>query len=158
MELSITAKKIKFILEYYDLAASTFADEISIQRPSVSHILSGRNQPSLDVIKKTLQIYSDINPMWLILEEETQMLLSNPIFKPNLDENIEESTEFIASPTLTEEKNDDSLNDIDNNINEKIKNQKPDVQLSEISSKNGKKIERIIVFYTDKTIDSYEAN
>lgn len=158
MELSITAKKIKFILEYYDLAASTFADEINIQRPSVSHILSGRNQPSLDVIKKTLQIYDDINPMWLILEEEEQMLLSNPSFKPNLDEEIEKSNEISESPISVEEKNDESINEINNEISEKIKNKKPDVQLSEISSKNGKKIERIIVFYTDKTIDSYEAN
>jgi transcriptional regulator with XRE-family HTH domain len=43
-----------------------FADRIGVQRSSVSHVLSGRNKPSLDFLEKLLNVFPDIDAAWLI--------------------------------------------------------------------------------------------
>jgi len=48
------SKRLKEIFEYYDLSASSFADQIDVGRASISHILSGRNKPSLDFVMKVV--------------------------------------------------------------------------------------------------------
>ena len=47
-------EKIEEILNEFDLTPSRFADIIQVQRSSISHIISGRNKPSLDFIQKIL--------------------------------------------------------------------------------------------------------
>jgi transcriptional regulator with XRE-family HTH domain len=49
-----------------NLTASAFADEIGVQRSSVSHILSGRNKPSLEFIQKVISKYPKVDAAWLI--------------------------------------------------------------------------------------------
>ena len=58
--------RIQLILKTKNLSSSQFADEIQVQRSSISHILSGRNKPSLDFIMKILSTYSEVNADWLI--------------------------------------------------------------------------------------------
>jgi transcriptional regulator with XRE-family HTH domain len=55
------------ILTHFGYTATKFADEIGVQRSGISHILSGRNQPSYDFMVKTLSKFPDINAEWLIL-------------------------------------------------------------------------------------------
>ena len=57
---------IKFI-ETENLAPTKFADEIGVQRSSISHILSGRNNPSFDFIQKILSRYKALNAEWLVM-------------------------------------------------------------------------------------------
>ena len=66
MEDSIV-ERVVVLMEYYGLTASAFADKIDVQRSSMSHLVSGRNKPSLDFIQKVLTNFSDINPTWLIM-------------------------------------------------------------------------------------------
>ena len=47
-------KRLEFLLEYYSMNAASFADKIGVQRSSLSHLLSGRNKPSLDFILKII--------------------------------------------------------------------------------------------------------
>ena len=58
--------RIQLILKSKNLSPSQFADEIQVQRSSISHILSGRNKPSLDFIMKILTTYPEVNADWLI--------------------------------------------------------------------------------------------
>ena len=44
--------RIRKVMEYYQMSPTNFADTIDINRSSLTHIFSGRNQPSLDVAKK----------------------------------------------------------------------------------------------------------
>ena len=55
------------ILKQYNLTSTRFADELGVQRSGISHILSGRNQPSFDFLVKLMNHYPEINPDWLIL-------------------------------------------------------------------------------------------
>ncbi len=157
MSLSIAAKKIRFLVEYKNITSSAFADYIDIQRSSISHILSGRNKPSIDIIRKILRAYPDINPNWLLFDDEEQMLLASPDFKPDLDENNSPST---LDNSTEEEANDEEQENV-NPIEETettILESEPSIPMSALASKKDKKIERIIIFYSDKTMESYEAN
>lgn len=58
--------RFKYLMKLHNLSASAFADEIGVQRSSVSHILSGRNKPSLEFIQKVLHKYPKVSADWLI--------------------------------------------------------------------------------------------
>ncbi|MBN1180946.1 MAG: helix-turn-helix transcriptional regulator [Bacteroidales bacterium] len=57
---------VKFLTKN-GLSSTRFADEIGVQRSSISHILSGRNKPSFDFIEKMLLTYPNLNAQWLIV-------------------------------------------------------------------------------------------
>ena len=59
--------RIKQIMEYYQMAPASFAEQIGINRSNLTHLFSGRNQPSLDLAKKILHSYPEIKTEWLIM-------------------------------------------------------------------------------------------
>ena len=59
-------KRLEKILKYYSLSASGFADKIDVQRSSISHLLSGRNRPSLDLVLKINKSFPEVNLYWLL--------------------------------------------------------------------------------------------
>lgn len=59
-------ERLKQILDYYNLSASSFADKIDVPRSSISHLLSGRNNPSLDFIIKVETAFEEVNLNWLV--------------------------------------------------------------------------------------------
>lgn len=59
-------ERLKTILQHHQLTASMFADKIAVQRSSISHILSGRNKPSLDFILKVTNTFKDVDIYWLL--------------------------------------------------------------------------------------------
>ncbi|KDN56300.1 helix-turn-helix domain-containing protein [Flavobacterium seoulense] len=59
-------KRLEIILDYYSINASAFADKIGVQRSSLSHLLSGRNKPSLDFILKILEVYPEVDLYWIL--------------------------------------------------------------------------------------------
>jgi transcriptional regulator with XRE-family HTH domain len=60
-------QRIKQIIEKEKLSPTQFASEIGVQRSALSHVLSGRNNPSLDFMMKIKTRYPDINLDWLLL-------------------------------------------------------------------------------------------
>ena len=58
--------RIKLIMENEQVSSQRFAETLGIQQSTLSHILTNRNQPSLDVIMKIHQIYTDVNIDWLL--------------------------------------------------------------------------------------------
>ena len=59
-------KRLQKVIDFYEETASSFAEKIGVQRSSISHILSGRNKPSLDFVMKVLQAYPEIELYWLM--------------------------------------------------------------------------------------------
>lgn len=59
-------ERIEYLMNCYDLTSSQFADRTGIQRASVSHILSGRNKPSLEVMLKIYEAFPHIDMKWLM--------------------------------------------------------------------------------------------
>jgi len=54
-------KRLSKVINYYGESASSFAEKIGVQRSSISHILSGRNKPSLEFILKIISSYPDVD-------------------------------------------------------------------------------------------------
>ena len=58
--------RLKNWMESEGLKSSQLADNIGVNRATISHILSGRNKPSIDFLQKLLRAYSNLNSNWLI--------------------------------------------------------------------------------------------
>ena len=69
VEHSKIIERIKRIISDSGLSNSSFADKIGVPRSPISHILSGRNNPSLDLIIKILRNFDDINADFLLKGE-----------------------------------------------------------------------------------------
>ena len=65
-------KRITQILEEQQLSSSAFADTIGVQRSSISHVLSGRNKPSLEFILKTVRAFPTYSTDWLLFGKSSE--------------------------------------------------------------------------------------
>lgn len=124
--------RVKMIMKMNQMNAAAFADRIGVRRSNVSHVLTGRNKPSLDFIEKILIQFPKVNASWLI------------------SGNIQEETEGIyAAPESFPVTNGD------NTVRNKIIN----VNLEENTNvSSGKKVVKIITFYEDFTFDEFRPN
>ncbi len=57
----------------HNLSAASFATKIGVQRSAISHILSGRNKPSLDFLMKVYESFDEVALEWLILGTTTSL-------------------------------------------------------------------------------------
>ena len=60
------ADRLREIMDYYQLSASAFAEQIQVQRSSISHLLSGRNKPSLDFVMRVVKEFEEVELYWLL--------------------------------------------------------------------------------------------
>ena len=90
------AKRLQKVIDYYGESASSFAEKIGVQRSSISHILSGRNKPSLEFVLKTLSGFPEIELYWLLNgkgnfpphNEDSSSNSNNKMLKPNIVEKL----------------------------------------------------------------------
>jgi len=148
-------KRLEIILDYYSLNASSFADKIGVQRSSLSHLLSGRNKPSLDFILKILDIFPDVDLYWVLngtgtfpkSESENNINISSPapiVDTPIMETKIEQATD-IFSETLPDKKN---------LVEEKQPTSFSNTQ-NLVLPKNNSEIDRIVIFYKNGTFRTY---
>jgi len=64
---SAIVSRIEEIINNHQLTAASFAIKIGVQRSAISHILSGRNKPSLNFLMKIHDAFDEVNLEWLIL-------------------------------------------------------------------------------------------
>lgn len=60
------SQRLQKVIDFHDESASSFAEKIGVQRSSISHVLSGRNKPSLDFVMKVLNAYPNVELYWLL--------------------------------------------------------------------------------------------
>ena len=59
-------ERIKQVIELSGLTMTEFADLLKVQRSSISHLISGRNKPSMDFLEKLVEHFPSIDLKWLI--------------------------------------------------------------------------------------------
>lgn len=59
-------ERILSFIKSKNLTPSQFADEIGVQRSGISHLISGRNKPSLEFIQRIVSRYPEINVQWIL--------------------------------------------------------------------------------------------
>ena len=127
--------RLNKIMEYYDLSAASFADKIEVGRSSISHLLSGRNKPSLDFVMKIIKAFPEVELYWLLNGKGSFPKNSGSAVKqdqPEAREKVPLQDLFSHSAPISEE------------------------TLPQIASGNGKNIQKIVIFYTDGTFEAYE--
>ncbi len=63
-------EKIVQLMKSEGLTPSRMAEILEIQPSGISHLVSGRNRPSFDLLQKILRRFPNINPYWLMLDDE----------------------------------------------------------------------------------------
>ena len=58
--------RLQKILDYYHISATELSNQINFNRSTISHLLSGRNKPSLDFVMKVLQQFPEVELYWLL--------------------------------------------------------------------------------------------
>lgn len=147
-------KRLEIILDYYSLNASSFADKIGVQRSSLSHLLSGRNKPSLDFILKILEVFPDVDLYWILNGKGTFPKNSDPLHK------TENSVEQVAKQNIPTPSNSDTISE---NLFSEIKNPFviPVLETNKTENKNSSKeydsneVDKIVIFYKNGTFKSY---
>src|SRR5690554_5310606 len=131
------AERLQKVLDYYGLSASAFADAIEVNRSSISHLLSGRNKPSLEFVLKVLEKYPEVKLYWLLNGKGTF---------PAVEDKDDQS------PTLfTEETNNAFKTPTDNSANK--------VQAEAIYAENDDmpdNLDKIVFFYKDGTFKVFK--
>lgn len=143
-------KRLEIILDYYNLSASAFADKINVQRSSLSHLLSGRNKPSLDFIIKVIEVFPEVDLYWILNGKGTF---------PKSDDTIT-NIETTQNPAVEEKiiQNELEIPDLfsavpNNNFEKTVQHADSDYKITTPSSANN--IERIVIFYLDGTFKNY---
>ena len=90
----LVAERIAKIIKENNLSASSFSKMIGVQRSSISHILSGRNNPSLDLLLKIHKAFDYITLEWLILGDNSMEKPSSKIENRHNSELIIEENDF----------------------------------------------------------------
>ncbi len=134
-------ERLNSLLKYLKLTSSQFADEIGVQRSSVSHVMGGRNKPGFDFIRKILSRFPEISADWLITGDG-EMLRGKSKTEYEMFESEEERREEPEKEHKVREKamNKGILKDSENETGEENKKQQ---------------IERIIIIYKDKSFEEY---
>ena len=83
------------ILRAKNITARQFAEEIGIQPSGMSHILGGRNNPSLDFAVKVLKRYPEIDANWLLLGKGAMYGDSGETFH---ETSLQENTDMVEEP------------------------------------------------------------
>ena len=78
------SKRLQKVIDFYGESASSFAEKIGVQRSSISHILSGRNKPSLDFVLKVLASFPEVELYWLLNGKGTFPSESNSEIKEEI--------------------------------------------------------------------------
>ena len=125
-------KRLEKILRYYGLTATAFSEEIDFNRSTISHLLSGRNKPSLEFVMKVVKHFPEVEVYWLLNGKG-----SFPASEENKN-TAHLETKTVTQPSIPEKFQPESIHSTD--------------------KKSGKQdIERIIIFYKDGSFKEYRS-
>lgn len=173
-------ERISKVIEYSNLSPSEFADEIDVQRSSISHITSGRNKPSLEFIIKIKSKFPEILWDWLVTGEG-EMLKSELSSTSSAVESKEQDEKGKPVPlpdlfTMMKDDEDFGVDEEIDSINEspresfipppyktqenlsdsqRLGNLK-DYTTNQSTDNQENKIKRIVLFYENGKFESFE--
>jgi len=84
------------------LKSSWLADNIGVNRATISHILSGRNKPSIDFLQKLLRAYPNLNANWLITGIGYMTMHKEAMNKESLSKRIDKVVVFYDDNSFDE--------------------------------------------------------
>ncbi len=149
--------RIQKFLEVENINPSKFADEIGVQRSSISHILSGRNNPSLELIQKILARFDYLNAEWLITGK-------GEMFKPNRQPSLFDDIYMKTDTSVEKNENNEVKNEVaektpePKSVVEQKTNTSDLIPKTELNLFNGNvKVKKIILLYENGKAEIFDA-
>lgn len=141
-------ERIEEIMREAKVTSSQFAKIIGVKQASLSHILTGRNNPSLDVIMKINQAYPGIHLEWLLYGKGEK----GTVHESNLINSPENGEGQIIAPVMNEPFPADDINEIENTPGkpENI----PSMESVRYIERPPRKIVEVRIFYDDGTYET----
>jgi len=141
--------RILAFLQNENKSYAQFAEEIGVQPSGISHILSGRNNPSLDFVIKMLHKYSSLSADWLLFGRGP---MHKTVSQPTL---FDMEAPAVRPETISATKPPETFN----NTFEPSKGPEMAPEEEIIATPNAlnhlRKITRVLFFYSDKTFTEY---
>lgn len=138
-------QRIQEIMDREGMSPGRFADAIGIQRSALSHILNGRNNPSLDVLMKILSRFNYLSTDWLIFGKGEMMKNSAPSLS------VEAGADSLISPANDADLSYDAA--LASTSVSSVAQQAPTVVIKEVE--RSKIVSRIMIIYSDNTFDNF---
>jgi transcriptional regulator with XRE-family HTH domain len=154
-------ERLEELMELLHLTPTQFANEIGVQRATLQHILSGRNEPSLKIIMAIHNKYPDVELDWLLsgigsaipqLDKSDKTELDYPLL-PGMESTFFQ-TDVRKSPDFSTLKGEETAP-----RQRKSRNNK-DVRSEIGPSENGlnKTIKEVVVFFSDGTYQKFSSD
>lgn len=138
--------RILRVMEHEGLTPSKFAETIGIQRSAMSHIISGRNNPSLDVLTKILERFTYVDSDWLLFGKGN-MMREHTSIEPDLFTN---TTIFPSTVQRTPEYRKETGVETPENIQKT-----PVIEQIIPIERSSKNVSKIMIFYSDNTFETF---
>ena len=166
--------RVQKIINYSELSSSEFADEIGVQRSNISHVLSGRNKPSLDFLLKIKDRFPEIQWEWLIEGKGAMIFSENEAASTPSSYSLEESKINDDEPIITglfsipsqeidenikqEEEKSEISEPIQYNIVENTPeiSENKNISEAETPAEKGSSIKKIVFFYENGKFEVFE--
>ena len=136
-------EKLRILMQSENLTASKLAEILEVKPAAVSHILSGRNKPSFELLCKLVNRFPQINPYWLMGDAQEMYNSSSATAVPTSSAEITPSS---TSGTLFDQKPEQQSNSEKSNISDES-------QIAPISTLGRTDIDKIIIVYRDQTFE-----
>ena len=136
---------LKF-LKAENKSSAQLAEEIGVQASGISHILSGRNNPSLDFVLKMLEKYQFISTDWLLFGKGTMYkeIQMQTLFDNNIEEDINMEMKSINNETSKS-----------NNVLIQEANDETGVDRSDTNMVKTSSVEKIVWFFDNNSFEEY---
>lgn len=145
--------RIKQIIEKEKLSSTQFATEIGVQRSALSHVLSGRNKPSLDFMMKIKNRYPEINLDWLMLGKGK--MIGTTGIKEAIKSPVIKKEEYKEAPKGAHFRvKQDEIDEIIEERKIKVDKKQP-VETETLGKDDPGLPKRIILLYPDDTYETY---
>jgi len=153
------AERIREIIDFTGLSNKDFADSIDVAPAIISHILSGRNKASLHIVQQITNVYTNVNLTYL-LNGAGSLIKERDSSTKDLS-SYDEGIRRVAAPTGApvpkkgEKKTEPEINKESNTAKAQDEDQLTNVYTN-VNQKKSRKIERVIIFYSDKSMEEYQ--
>jgi transcriptional regulator with XRE-family HTH domain len=151
-------ERLNKLIETEGLTPSLFADKLGINRPTVSHVLTGRNNPGYDFIQKILIAFPKLNAEWLLLGNGDMYKKAhhannvNDLFSFPAKQ-VVSTPPHLSSPTLSD---NSVVGQPAPTIAQEQKNAlSPDNPEKTLFAKAQKPIDRIVILFSDNTFSDF---
>lgn len=145
-------EKLLNLMKSEQLTASKLAELLDIQPSGISHILSGRNKPSFDLVQKILRRFPRVNPDWLLLDKDEMYRTIDVESQPTISQSI--STEENLDGAMQQSPASGITTSAANPQNAST----PAQQIATAFAPKNGNVKRVIVLFDNHTFESYEVS